>query len=205
MIHGPIRDYVVYDVEIAKEVGRVPGGWENPEGMGFASAVTYSYADDRYRFWLGDAAHMPLCEFLQGYRAVTFNGVKFDSRVLLGNNREMTIHGVTENGGLGWGNYDILLEYVRARFGYDNVGQAENRLGDKAIHDGSFSLDGLSEGTFGLHKTGHGANAPILYQAGKYAELLDYNLHDVRLTRKLFDFIREYGFVVDRAGRVVRL
>jgi len=62
-------------------------------------------------------------------------------------------------------------------------------------------LDGLAEGTFGLHKSGTGAHAPVLYQEGKYAELFAYNLQDVRLTKKLFEFIKEYGFVVDRAGR----
>jgi hypothetical protein len=43
-------------------------------------------------------------------------------------------------------NYDLLLEYVKSRLHYEDVAAAENRLGDKAIHDGCFSLDGLAEG-----------------------------------------------------------
>ena len=104
-----------------------------------------------------------------------------------------------------WDNFDILLEYVKARFGYKTVREAENALGDKSIHDGSFGLDGLAEGTLSLHKTGHGAHAPILYRLGHFDKLLAYNLQDVRLTRKLFDFIREYGFLADRSGRIAKI
>ena len=57
-----------------------------------------------------------------------------------------------------------------------------------------------------MNKTGHGAKkAPILYQEKKYDELLAYNQMDVRLTRKLFEFIVEHQFVVDRNDRVVRI
>lgn len=205
-----LKQCVVYDVEVVRGPDEVEGGWENPEGMGFASAVTYSYSDDRYRFWMGEDP-AKLNAFLQARIAVSFNGVKFDSRVLLGNDRpaDRDPDGkVIFSGGRrtnGWWNCDLLLEYIRARFGYPDVGSAEKRLGDKAIHDGSFSLDGLAEGTFGQHKTGHGAKAPILYREGKIAELLEYNLQDVLLTKKLFDFVRQYGFVVDRVGRVVRI
>ena len=150
--------------------------------------------------------------FLTGRICVSFNGVNFDSRVLQGNSRIVTATGTTKSktsGAVGkssaWQNYDILLEYIKNRFGYESIKEAENRLGDRAIHDGSFSLDGLAEGTFGLRKSGHGAHAPVLYQEENYGELLAYNLHDVRLTRKLFEFIIKYGFVVDRAGRVVRI
>lgn len=200
-----MKNLVVYDVEIARKVDDVPGKWDNPEGMGFASAVTYSYDDDQYRFWIHNEGKCNLLDFLHSKTAITFNGIKFDSRVILGNQRDVTVDGITSCGDTGFGNCDLLLEYIKARFGDPDVSTAEKRLGDKAIHDGSFSLDGLSEGTFGLHKTGHGANAPILYQQGKYAELLAYNLQDVRLTRKLYDFIKQYGFAVDRVGRVIRM
>lgn len=205
---------IVYDVEVAIDPKEVDGGWENPEGMGFASAVTYSYVDDQYRFWLGPGNLNPLIDFLAENEAITFNGIKFDSRVLLGNDRKVSPYGITwiETERMGaieqgawWNNYDILLEYLRIRFDCADVAEAEKKLGDKTIYDGSFGLNGLAEGTLGLHKTGHGAKAPILYQNENYAELLSYNLQDVRLTKKLYDFIRRYGFLVDRAGRVIRM
>jgi hypothetical protein len=214
-----LKDCVVYDVEIAKTVKSVKGGWDNPGGMGFGSAVAYDYFLDQYRFFLHDPAE--LLELLSGRIAVTFNGVKFDSRVLLGNDRLTKSVGggrvqIRENatsppqpGGIyfnsSWEDLDLLLLYVRARFEFADVAEAEEKLGDKSIHDGSFGLDGLAKGTLGLKKTGHGAKAPLLYQAQKYAELLEHNCNDVRLTKMLFDFVRKHGFMVDEANRVVRI
>jgi hypothetical protein len=200
-----LKRCVVYDVEVAIEPENVPGGWDNPEGMGFASAVTYSYEDDQYRFWLGALQQRDLCHFLSGKTAVTFNGVKFDSRVLLGNDRvcEGDLTYCVHIPECAWHNCDLLLEYVRERFNDADVAAAEKRLGDKTIHDGTFGLDGLAEGTLHRRKTGHGAHAPMLYRTGNYAELLAYNLQDVRLTKELFNFIRKFGYCVDRAGRRV--
>lgn len=204
-------DRIVYDVEIAKEVESVPDKWDNPEGMGFGSAVAYSYDEDQYFFFLHEEGRRRLVNLLHNSMAITFNGIKFDSRVVLGNSRVAGPLGETSQQGrsmgeeVWWSNIDLLLEYIKARFQYDTVAEAENRLGDKTIHDGSFSLDGLAEGTLGRAKIGHGAKAPLLYQEEKYAELLVYNLHDVRLTRKLYEFILNHGFVVDRSKKVIRI
>ena len=203
-------DHIVYDVEIAKEVDSVPGKWDNPEGMGFGSAVAYSYDKDQYHFFLHEQGRAGLIALLANNKAIGFNSIKFDSRVVLGNDRRFDDAGETwriateSEEYVIWKNTDLLLEYIRARFEYQTVTEAEGRLGDRAIHDGSFSLDGLAEGTFGLKKTGHGAHAPILYQQEKYDELLEYNLHDVRLTKKLWEFSLKYKYVVDRKGRVIR-
>lgn len=206
-----LKDCIVYDVEIAKTVESVKGGWDRPADMGFSSAVAYDYFSDQYHFFLHDPAE--LLNMLNGRVAITFNGVKFDSRVLLGNKRlTKTVEGgrvrIQKNKDLSqesWEDFDLLLKYVQSRFGFVDVAEAEEKLGDKAIHDGSFGLDGLAMGTLGLRKTGHGAKAPLLYQAKRYAELFEYNCNDVRLTRKLFDFVRKYGFLVDGANRTFRI
>ena len=204
-------DHIVYDVEIAKTVDSVPGKWNNPEGMGFGSAVAYSYDKDQYFFFLHEEGRESLIRLLHKNIVISFNGIKFDSRVVLGNDRRFDASGETwrmsskDIDYAVWINVDLLLEYVKARFNYTTVAEAEDRLGDRTIHDGSFSLDGLAEGTFNLHKTGHGANAPILYQQGNYAELLSYNLQDVRLTRKVYEFIQAHGFIVDRSERIIRI
>ena len=76
-------------------------------------------------------------------------------------------------------------------------------MGDKAIHDGSISLDGLAEGTFGLHETGEGAHAPELIKNGEWPEVYAYNLNDVRLTWKLYEHINQHGRVVDRKNNQI--
>jgi hypothetical protein len=45
----------------------------------------------------------------------------------------------------------------------------------------------------------------VLYRQKKFSELFEYNLHDVRLTKMLFDFVMSHGFVIDRVGRKVSI
>lgn len=206
---------VVYDVETKRDPDEVPGGWENPEAMGFATAVAYEYGADKYHFFIGKEGCLSLAKLLHNQLAVTFNGIKFDSRVVLSNDRD-----ISEDGHItcsvsgrrpadvidyGFYNFDILLEYIRSRFNLLTVGEAEKKLGDEKIHDGSFTLDGLAEGTLSMNKCGHGAHAPVLFREKRFAELFEYNLHDVRLTKKLLEFIIYYGFVVDRQRRKVTI
>jgi len=192
----------------------VAGGWRNPEAMGFATAVVYEYETDRYHFFEGPAGQLALLSMLNNKLAISFNGIAFDSKVIIGNDREVSEYGqVTatkdlqpvSGDGIKFYNFDILLEYIRSRFNFLDVAAAELKLGDEQIHDGSFSLDGLAEGTLNMNKTGHGANAPVLYQRQRFAELFEYNLHDVRLTKKLFDFISKHGYVVDRKKRKINI
>lgn len=201
-------DYMVYDVEIAREVKAVPGGWDNPEGMGFGSAVVYEKKRDRYHFFLHNEGREKMIKLLTGQRVVSFNGIKFDSRVVLGNQRAVyPAEGLVMLGSAAWANYDILAEYICARFNLPDVGAAEAKLGDKTIHDGTFNLDALCRNTLSpkYEKTGHGANAPLLYQARKFDELLEYNYNDVRITQNLYEFILKYGYVVDGGQRVTGL
>ncbi len=196
---------LVYDVEVQNPPEKIEGGWDNPEAMKLSSCVIYDSQVDRYMFHLINVEEagtviesdkmrdLRLC-LSQADLLVSFNGIRFDDRVIWGNERK-DIPRIPH--------YDILLEYVRSCFHLPSVEAAEKKLGDKTIHDGSFSLDGLAEGTLGLCKSGHGAKAPDLWSAGRYDELLAYNLNDVRLTWKLFGFIRSYGFVRDRSGLTV--
>lgn len=198
------HNVIVYDIETLKKPEEVEGGWDNPEEMGFGIACAYDFFDDTYHFFDGQDGKIELCELLNCKLAVTFNGIKFDSRILLGNDR-LLMHGVTANHRYQWYNFDILAEYVKSRFGYTTVAEAEKRLGDETIHDGSFGLDGLSEGTLGMCKNGTGEQAPELLDAGQYSRLYGYCLNDVRLTRKLLEHIKDHGEVTDRSGRVVRI
>lgn len=184
---------LIYDVEVLRGPDEVDGGWNNPWGMGFGTAVVYDYDRDLYHFF-GAEKLKDLIGLLTTGLVVSFNGIKFDNRVLFGNDYN------APNSEVAWRDYDILLEVVKAKYGLSSVAEAEKKLGDPAVHDGSIGLDGLSEGTLNLHKTGHGAKAPQLIREAKWAEVFAYNLNDVRLTRKLFDFIRQYGYLIDRAG-----
>lgn len=212
------KNTIVYDIEIQNEVKDVKGGWENPEAMKMASAVTYDFATDSYDFFLGDKGQAFLLKKLHNRTVVGFNSVQFDSRVILGNNRQMlfdhpikigtTVQNSKEKQVLGepifFENIDLALLYVNARF-FDNamdMSTVAKVMSDFNIHDGTWSLDALAKTNLGQSKNGHGALAPGLWQAGRIDKLFSYNFNDVRMTRDLFLYILDTGILKDSAGRI---
>jgi len=167
----------VYDVEVLRGPQETPGGWNNPWGMGFGTAVVYDYNEDRYDLY-GPQDREKLIGDLARCRVISFNGIKFDNNVILSqSDRAAGFHT--------WQDVDLLLQVVMSKYGLPDVATAEKKLGDKEVHDGSIGLDGLAEGTLGLHKTGHGAKAPDLIRNSKWAEVYAYNLNDVRVCPKV--------------------
>ncbi len=65
-------------------------------------------------------------------------------------------------------------------------------------------LDDLTTATFGEGKIGSGADAVKYYASGDFDSLKKYCMEDVRLTKKLYEFGRDRGYVkyYDRAGFV---
>jgi hypothetical protein len=183
---------LVYDVEVLRTPDETEGGWNNPWGMGFGTAVVYDYQDNLYRFYIQEQ-RTELVQSFQGNTIVSFNGIKFDNNVIVAPEMEKG----------NWENYDILLEVVKSKFGVNTVKEAEEEYGASEVHDGSICLDGLAKGTLGYHKTGHGAKAPLLIREGKWAEVFAYNLQDVRLTKMLYDFMRTYHYLIDRKCNIL--
>jgi hypothetical protein len=95
-----------------------------------------------------------------------------------------------------------MFEYICTKLPRCDEDEVFKWLDNPVNHrKGVFSLNGLAGGTFNQQKSGEGAHAPKLYQAQKYDELLEYNLRDVILTKKLYDHIQTFGYVVDGEGR----
>jgi len=69
------------------------------------------------------------------------------------------------------------------------------------------SLAHLSEKTLGIRKTGDGLLALELYRTGRWEELEAYCRQDVLLTRRLFEFGAEQGYLIyqHRQGPLVRV
>lgn len=65
---------------------------------------------------------------------------------------------------------------------------------------GSWTLGAVCERTFGEGKHGDGALAPSLAAAGKWGSLATYLVRDVFLTWRLWEFMKNYGFVIDPDG-----
>ena len=212
-----LEEFVVWDVEVIRGPDEVPGGWRNPEAMGLASAVVWDYGTQRYHFYLHESSKPKLIEHLKGHICIGFNSIRFDSRVLLGNDIHITPMNrvfVTSTGPLDEDNppevmldhIDLLVAYIQQRYKQTtNWQELEEILNKPEIHDGTFNLDALCKATINMKKSGHGAHAPKLYKEKRYDELLEYNLQDVRLTKKLFEFISKWGYLIDGKGRSVML
>ncbi len=65
---------------------------------------------------------------------------------------------------------------------------------------GSWKLGRVCYDLFGLEKTGEGAMAPTLWNAGHMGELFTYVYHDVLLCQRLFEHIREHEWVLKPNG-----
>ncbi len=63
-------------------------------------------------------------------------------------------------------------------------------------------LDSLTSATFGEGKIGNGGDAVKYFHSGQLDKLREYCLEDVRLTKKLYDFGKEKGYIkfYDKSG-----
>jgi len=58
------------------------------------------------------------------------------------------------------------------------------------------SLNSLAKANLGIEKTHHGLEAPRLYAEGKMTELKEYCLHDVKLTKDLYELWKKQGYLM---------
>ncbi len=167
-------DYLIYDIEIIRCPQPYPedpsieccGGWRDFAGMGIACLCAYDSKEDRYRVFLEDNLQDFHQLALKRELVIGFNSLAFDDRLLAANGIEVKT------------DYDVLVEAWKA------AGLPPYFVRGKS---GGFSLGALCEATFGVGKSGSGALAPVLWQRGERGQVIDYCLHDVWLTRRLFD------------------
>jgi len=199
-------DRLVYDIETAREVEKVKGGWSNPWGMGIASAVVYSLDKDRYYFFLHEKSRSKLINFLNGHNIITYNGLNFDSKVVLGNDRGIKlsetkrtfmISGDHDGKKIIWRELDLYNKLVSKYTGKSVV-----EILGKPFNCG-ISLNKVAEVNLGISKTANGALAPVLYSDGKYDQLLEYNLQDVRITTRLYLFLLDKKYIINERKEII--
>ncbi|MDD2765991.1 MAG: hypothetical protein PHE83_18670 [Opitutaceae bacterium] len=203
---------IVFDLEIQKAIvpspekcteadralvaaGKAVHGWDNAHKGGISSAVAYCLEEDRYHVF-GDRRdeHLRLVDLLQNAdRVVGFNHWNFDYP-LLAASTGVVMEEITDMAAAP-GERDIdLLQMIWAG------------LGGRYFAKGN-GLDAVTLATLGERaggKNGNGAEAPLLYQQGMYGPLLNYNVRDVDLTRRLLRFINEHGYCINGEGKVIK-
>jgi DEAD/DEAH box helicase domain-containing protein len=168
----------VLDVETRRAAAEV-GGWGNAPKMGVSVAVRYDSGLDDFLVYRQE--ELPeLYHVLTGLDLVIgFNINRFDYKVLAG--AAPFDHRALPT-------LDIL-ERVHERLGY--------RL----------SLDGLAKATLGARKSATGLDALAWWKEGRLDEIITYCKQDVAVTRDLYLFGRDNGFLLfaNKAGKTVRL
>ncbi|EHJ48404.1 Protein of unknown function DUF1998 [Solidesulfovibrio carbinoliphilus subsp. oakridgensis] len=175
---APPARFGVLDVETRRSAAEV-GGWCNAHQMGISVAVLYDSRLDDFLVYRQEE----LPELYQALTAldliVGFNINRFDYKVLAG---------ISPFDHRALPTLDIL-EKVHARLGY--------RL----------SLDGLAKATLGTRKSATGLDALAWWKEGRLDEITAYCKKDVAVTRDLYLFGRDNGFLLfsNKAGQTVRL
>jgi len=202
-------DYVVFDLEIKKRIEELPNGWKDHHLMGVSSGVAWSNREGRIMIFDDHNIDDLLRLLASAPLVVGFNHIRFDYPVLLGATgvSKLPRPVIAANGHVNvdvWPavtdgvngvktDFDLLIEVWRNM----DCGPCFN----PSTH-GGYGLDSICELTLGRGKSGDGAHAPVLYQQGRWAELIDYNIQDVVLTRDLFRWAQEHGFVLTKTGPV---
>lgn len=174
---------LVWDLETA-EPKEEDESWENYKGhAGLGVAVSYNEDRDEWKVYNG----MDLVELVEDLEAasevVSFNGVRFDHQVVdAAIGRRVVIEREV----------DLWLAIKAA-------------LGPEMWPKGSWTLNAVCERTLGRGKTSDGVLAPTKLAKGEWGTVTTYCINDVRLTRDLWRFIREFGYVVDPTGKQLRV
>ncbi len=171
--------YGVLDVETRRSAAEV-GGWHKAERMGVSVAVLYDSADDGFHVFLEQDMPKLMRHLKELDLVVGFNVKRFDYRVLSAYAAMELFNQLPTLD---------MLDVIQRCLGY--------RLG----------LDHLAKATLMAEKTADGLQALAWWAEGRIQEIIDYCTKDVAITRDLYRFGRDNGYVLftNKAKKLVRL
>lgn len=159
-------DKIVFDIETKNSFEDV-GGHDHLRDLEVSVIGAYSYNQNKY-FCFEDSELEKFGKFLkQAGLLIGFSSKNFDVPVLE-KYYNFNIAAIPH--------FDILEE-IEKTFG--------RRIG----------LGVLAEANIGLGKTGHGLEAIDMYKRGEIEKLKNYCLQDVKITKEIFDFVKEKGYL----------
>lgn len=199
------RKIAVFDAEIKKRIEECSRGWQSHDEMGVSVLVIFDYASMRYRVF-DDRNAAEAVAILSTYDLVVgFNTVGFDWKLLKatwpGMFKDLKINNIPDGAvvqadGRISRDFDILYEI------WLSLGLDPHNFNPKT--HGGYKLDDVAWETIRMRKTANGALAPIMFQEGRYADLVDYCIEDVRIEKTLFEFVAKHGFCV-RNGQTITI
>lgn len=163
---APRLQYVVFDVETQKSFDEV-GGRSHKHKLGISVAVTYNSRTDAYTSYREHELEALVAELRDTDLVVGFNHIGFDYPVL---------QAYTDFDLYTLPSLDIMLSL-------------EHSLGYR------IALDKVASATLGVGKSGHGLQAIEWFRDGEWDKLIKYCRQDVKVTKEIYEFGRDNGFL----------
>ncbi len=164
-----IQRYGVFDLETQRSADEV-GGWHLAHRMKISCGVVYDSGDDTYAVYRESDVPKLIEHLRQLDLVVGFNSKRFDYRVLSGYS-------------------DFPFERLPT---LDLLEKIHKQLGFR------LSLNHLAKQTLQVEKTGSGLDALRWWQQGRLDKIIEYCRMDVKITRELFLFARDEGYLIYR-------
>ncbi|MFZ5918644.1 MAG: ribonuclease H-like domain-containing protein [Chloroflexota bacterium] len=164
-----------FDLETQKTFDDV-GGRHNTRQLGLSVGVTYNTLDQAYHVYTEADVTSLVRDLSQAELVVGFNVIRFD--------------------------YEVLRAYSEHPFEQiptiDMLDHIHRALGFRV------SLDSLASATLGAQKSADGLAAVRWYKSGQIDKIIEYCKQDVKVTKELYEFGRQNGFVqfLDRSYRL---
>jgi DEAD/DEAH box helicase domain-containing protein len=179
-------DTLVFDIETQNFFTDPGVGWDNFAALKISVVGVYSYLQNKY-FVFEENEMEKLAElFATAGRIVGFSMNRYDVPVL---NIYFQRMGIPVPNLWEKERVDLLEEIEMA---------AKQRV----------SLSRLAEANLGVKKEHHGSEAIVLYREGKMAELKEYCLNDVKLTKELYDLYQKQNYFLmqdKKTGQMVKV
>jgi DEAD/DEAH box helicase domain-containing protein len=170
--------FAVLDLETCRSAQEV-GGWHKAGEMGVSCAVLYDSAAGKFLTFTAQEIPSLIGHLVEFDLIVGFNIIRFDYAVLSGCSR-FDFRSLPT--------LDMLVE-IRKRLGY------------------GLSLEHLARETLGERKGGNGLHALKWWKEGRMDLIVEYCTKDVALTRDLYLYGLENGYLLfrNKAGSLVRV
>ena len=160
------QNIVYFDLETKKSATDV-SGWSHIDQMGMSIGVTYSTERGGYKVYGEPEVEELIKELQRADLVVGFNHIRFDYKVLEG----YSVFDFSQVPSL-----DMLIV-----------------LNEKLGH--RLKLDSIAQATFGCEKTAEGLQAIEWYRQGKLAEIAEYCLFDVKITKMVHEYGATYSYL----------
>lgn len=188
---------VVFDVEtrkLAQDLGcgetpclheRNSCGWDAlKRGEGGLSVIAVWDSTDERTYLYDMRTIQALAHHLESADIVVgFNSQEFDIRAIEG----------------------VLNRKLRIRVHVDILQLVWTALRKKGARLKGNTLHDVATRTIGRGKTGEGTHAPQLADEGRWAELFQYCMDDVDITKEVFLYMREHGGIIGPDGHFLPL